>query len=215
MHSWKMRLNGLCGTLVLAFGLSLATGNAANTDSLSGTSLVEHLRHGGYVLLMRHAHSPLEPPNKAMADASNTGVERQLDETGVTSARTMGEALRKLHIPIGAVLSSPTYRALETLRIAGLGNAKTFPQLGDGGQSMMASAVRGQESWLRDKVAERPLAGSNTIIVTHMPNIQTAFGQIAKGLTDGEALIFRPDEHGGAALVARVPIESWPKLLNR
>jgi phosphohistidine phosphatase SixA len=215
MHSWKMRLNGLCGALVFAFGVSLVTGNAANADTLSGPSLVEHLRQGGYVILMRHAHSPLELPSKAKADPSNAKLERQLDETGLTSARAMGDALRKLHIPIGAVLSSPTYRALETVRIAGLGNAKTFPQLGDGGQSMMANAVRGQESWLRDRVSERPLAGSNTIIVTHMPNIQTAFGQIAKGLTDGEALIFRPDGHGGAPLVARVPIESWPKLLNR
>ena len=47
--------------------------------------------------------------------------------------------------------------------------------LGDGGQSMKPDVVAGQANWLHDNVAERPRAGSNTIIVTQMPNIQAAF----------------------------------------
>jgi hypothetical protein len=124
----------------------------------------------------------------------------------------MGAAVRKLGIPLGAVFSSPTYRALETVRVAGLRTPVTDERLGDGGQSMVAGAVSGQATWLREKVSERPKAGLNTIIVTHMPNIQAAFAQDAADLTDGEALVFRPDGHGGADLVAKIKIEDWPTL---
>lgn len=45
-----------------------------------------------------------------------------------------------------------------------------------------------------------------------MDTIQTAYGELASGLTDGETLIFRPDRHDGADLVGRVKIEDWPLL---
>jgi phosphohistidine phosphatase SixA len=192
--------------------IAFADCNTVQAETLAGPSLVQHLRQGGYVLLMRHAHSPPTLPDRSSADSGNTHLERQLDETGRDTARAMGKAIRQLAIPVGAVLSSPTFRALETVRLAALGTPRTYAQLGDGGQSMMAGAVRDQTSWLREKVGKRPNAGLNTIIVTHMPNIQVAFGQDATNLTDGEALIFHPNGHGGADLVAHIKIEDWPAL---
>lgn len=204
----------LSAVALLITGIALASCNAVRAETLTGASLVQHLRQGGYVLLIRHAHSPAEKPNKGMADADNPNHERQLDETGRSTARTMGEAIRKLRIPVGAVLSSPTYRALETVRFAALGSARTYAELGDGGQSMSAAAVAGQAGWLRNKVAERPKPRSNTIIVTHMPNIQAAFNKDATDLTDGEALVFYPNGHGEADLVAKIKIEDWPTLVR-
>jgi phosphohistidine phosphatase SixA len=185
---------------------------AANARTLSGPALIAQLQQGGYVLLMRHASSPSAVPAKSAADAANIHDERQLDEKGRRTARAMGRALKKLGIPIGAVLSSPTYRALETVRLADLGTAKTYSQLGDGGHSMQAGAVSGQAGWLRGKVSRRPASGTDTVIVTHMPNIVAAFGGLARGLTDGEALVFAPEKNGAPELVARVKIEDWPVL---
>ncbi len=176
----------------------LFAGVGAGAQTSAGPELMKQLRGGGYVLLMRHAHSPVTLPDKNSADAGNTRLERQLDAAGRGSARAMGVAIRKLGIPLGAVFSSPTYRALETVRLAALGTSQTDARLGDGGQSMSAAAVSGQAGWLREKVEERPKPGSNTIIVTHMPNIQAAFRRDAGDLADGEALIFHPDGHGGA-----------------
>jgi len=212
MFSLNFRNLHIRAAALMFVAIAFASCNAVEAETLAGASLVQHLRQGGYVLLMRHAHSPPESPKNGAADATNTNLERQLDETGRSTARAMGEAIRKLHIPVGAVFSSPTYRALETVRLAELGSAKTFVQLGDGGQSMKADAVAGQASWLRNKIAERPRAGSNTIIVTHMPNIQVAFAQEASDLTDGEALVFYPNRQGGTDLVAKVKIEDWPRL---
>lgn len=183
---------------------------SAHPQTLSGEGLVKTLRHGGYVILMRHAASPREEPDKKTANADNRTFERQLDETGRATATAMGKALRDLKIPIGEVLSSPTYRALETVRLAKFGEPRTSNELGDGGQNMRG-ATESQTEWLQKKVMQFPV-GNNTIIVTHFPNITRAFPQQAAGLADGEALIFGSDGKGGAALAARVKIEDWPKM---
>lgn len=185
---------------------------AAYAQSLSGDALVKALERGGYVIAMRHASSPRETPDAKTANPDNRSHERQLDDEGRTTAVAMGNALRRLHIPIGEIFSSPTYRALETIRLAEFGNPKTVAELGDGGQSMQASSDS-QAAWLRTKVKEFP-AGTNTLIVTHLPNLSRAFPQWTSGLADGEALILGPDGKGGASLVARVKIDEWPKMVH-
>src|SRR4051812_37956788 len=113
MIAHRLRLIGLAALVIAAGSLQAAA-------PLSGPSLAQALKAGGYVILMRHASSPAMPPDKALAEPDNVAVERQLDQAGRESARAMGEAVKALRIPIGAVLSSPTYRALQTVRLASL-----------------------------------------------------------------------------------------------
>jgi phosphohistidine phosphatase SixA len=195
--------------VALLLALVCNSGSAQSQDS-SGTELLKALQAGGQVIVMRHASSPRVAPSATTANPDNTALERQLDETGRITATAMGKALRDLKIPVGAVLSSPTYRALETVRLAQLPTAKTYPELGDGGQSM-APTSKGQSNWLQQQAAQFP-KGSNTIVVTHSPNISAAFPDYSGGLAEGEALIFGPDGKGGSALLARIKIEDWPKL---
>ena len=185
-------------------------GSAAHAQSLSGDALVKALRQGGYVIVMRHASSPRETPTKQVANPDNMTLERQLDETGRTTAIAMGKALRDLEIPIGDVFTSPTYRALETIRLEQWSNPKPVPELGDNGRSMQGG-TEAQAKWLRAKVTQFP-QGTNTILVTHLPNLTEAFPKLATGVEDGEALIFGPDSKGGATLVARVRIDAWPAM---
>ncbi len=179
---------------------------------LFGHDLLAALRRGGYVILMRHASSPGKPPDAAQANPDNGRQERQLDAEGITTARGMGEALHRLHIPIGEVLSSPTYRALETVTLAELGRPVIAPELGEGGAGMVQDKSGARASWLKARVAEAPPAGKNTLIVTHYPNIAEAYPEGANGLAEGEALILRPDGRGGAPIVARVKIDEWASL---
>ncbi len=86
----------------------------------------------------------------------------------------------------------------------------TVPELGDNGRSMQ-NTNESQSVWLQKQVTKFP-RGSNTILITHQPNIAAAFPQWSTNLSDGEALIFGSDGKGGAKLVARVKIEEWPKL---
>jgi phosphohistidine phosphatase SixA len=188
--------------------LLLATASSAQT--LSGEALVKALRQGGCVIVMRHASSPREVPDKQTANPDNLKPERQLDETGRTTSTAMGKALRELKIPIGEVFTSPTYRAIETLRLAQLANPKATPELGDNGQSM-AGGTEAQAVWLQKIVTQFP-AGTNTLVVTHLPNLTRAFPELATGMADGEALIFAPNGKGGAKVIARVKIEDWSKM---
>jgi phosphohistidine phosphatase SixA len=175
------------------------------------SDLLAALRSGGHVLAMRHAHSPSERPDAASAHRGNDGLERQLDDEGRAAAAAMGSAVRKLGIPIGAILASPTFRALETVQALDLGAAQSVEELGDGGLDMRPDVEGKRSAWLRAKASESPPASSNVLLITHLPNLRAAFGDDAAGMADGETLILRPSG-GGLVVVGRVRIEEWSSL---
>src|SRR5436190_16498510 len=148
-------------TLLSAVGI-LAITSIAQSQTLSGTALVTALRQGGYVIVMRHASSPRETPSKETAKPDNVTLERQLDEAGREGAIAMGKALRDLKIPIGEVLTSPTYRALETVKYAQLGNPQPHAELGDRGQSMQGVSDA-DGAWLRERAGQIPKTGTTVI----------------------------------------------------
>ena len=185
------------------------------TDRIDGQTvprdeLVTQLRQGGYVLVMRHASSPREAPAQEAANIDNPKLERQLDEAGRRGAAAMGEAIRALKIPIGAVLASPAYRALETVKHAGIDSPTVVEELGDRGKSMQG-VDESQAAWLRTKVAEVPSSG-NTLLVTHQPNLSRAFPAWGATVADGEVVVLRPDGRGDAIVVGRIPIAEWGQL---
>jgi phosphohistidine phosphatase SixA len=211
-----MTTSAVSSAAIVAIGWVLGTmGAAAQSPQttapeklLTGSALVSALREGGYVIVLRHASSPPKPPAKDAADPENVKLERQLDEAGRAGASGIGKALKDLKIPVGEVLSSPAYRALETAKLAQLPNPQTHEELGDRGHSMQGVSET-DAAWLRDRTRTRK--AGNTVIVTHMPNIARAFPEIS-GLTDGEALVLRPDGKGGAVLAARIKIQDWASL---
>lgn len=190
---------------LILLSIASAVASTAGAQTLSGDALVKALRQGGYVIVMRHASSPRDVPDKQTANPDNTKPERQLDAEGRTTATAFGKALRDLKIPIGEVLVSPTYRAMETVRLAKLSNPKPQPELGDNGQSMQGG-TEAQAVWLKKAVMQFQ-SGKNTILVTHLPNIRGAFPQLTPAPEDGEALVFGP-----TGIVARVKIGEWPNL---
>src|SRR4029453_6807227 len=116
----------------------------------------------------------------------------------------MGDALRILRIPIGTVLTSPTYRAIETVEFAQLGSPAAVAELGDGGQSMQGITAE-QSAWLRKQVGEVPRFG-NTILVTHQPNLSRAFPDWGSTVADGETVVLRPEGKAGLMLVGGTPL---------
>jgi len=200
---------------ILPLALSLAPALAASSfahAAPTGPELVKALRQGGYVLVMRHANAPATPPDHASADPDNAHAERQLDEAGRAQAHAVGAALHRMGIPIGRVLVSPAYRARETARLAGLPPLQPVEQLSEGPAGMMAMADKMRMGYLRKAAAERPLAGTNTIIITHTPNILAAFGREAKGIAPAEVMVMQPDGHGGSTLVTRLTAQDWMAL---
>ena len=183
----------------------LASTRVAQT--LSGEALVTALQGGGYVIVMRHASSPQQAPDVETANPDNVNRERQLDETGRRDAIAMGDSLRRLKIPIAEVESSPTYRALETARLAGFPEVVAHEELGN---RDMRSSGDAYAAWLRERVADAPQQG-NILLVTHSPNIVGAFPELNSGPEEGEALVFDPNG-SHTTPVARVSIIEWADL---
>jgi phosphohistidine phosphatase SixA len=202
----------LAGALIAAALACIA--RPALADSPSGPQLLQQLRAGGCVLVMRHASAPREQPDASAAEPDNPRHERQLDHTGKAEAHALGAALRTLHVPIGPIYSSPTYRALETVRLAGLSTPRVIAQLGEGEHGMTGAAELPRIEWLRHAVEQAPPSGSNTLVVTHTPNILGAFGHEAAGIRAGEMLIFRP-RRGRAELLGRMTVAAWRNLAQK
>jgi hypothetical protein len=100
---------------------------------------------------------------------------------------------------------SPTLRALQTARLAKLGEPQVVATLGD------RSGAEGA-AWLKSAAAERPAAGANTLLITHAPNVMGAFAQEGQGMADGEMLVIQPDGAGGFRVAGRIGIDRWPVL---
>jgi phosphohistidine phosphatase SixA len=188
--------------------LGLGSGRAQELDSSAAAAA---LRTGGYVIVMRHASSPGIEPDALDAAPGNIDLERQLDERGRRTATAMGESFRRLALPIGEILSSPRFRAMQTAELLQLGEAQPVPELGDDGQGMSRDAAGLRSAWLRAEAAEAPSPGTNRLMITHSPNMLGAFGAAAAGVDQGESLIIRP-EGGAARVIARIRIEQWTAL---
>ena len=136
--------------------------------------------------------------------------ERQLDEEGKAAVRSMGEALRRLAIPVSEVLTSPLIRTRQTaaaLDVADIEIIDELTELAVGQQS-----PRERRAWLMARAAQPPPAGSNLLLVTHSTNLELAFGAAGR-LFEGESLIIRP-EGGKAVVVARLKTEDWPTIFS-
>lgn len=207
---WRALLDEAVARGDLAPLIARASGVAAGQASAGNdAALVQALRAGGLVLVMRHASSPQEAPAPGAANPDNTNQERQLDEAGRQGATAVGDALRALRIPIGRVLASPTYRVQETMRYAKLAGVTAVEELGDNAQGM-AKVSEAQAAWLRTQTRTAPPSG-NLLLVTHQPNFTLAFPD-AGGIAEGEIVVFRPDGRGGSAVVGRIRVADWARL---
>jgi hypothetical protein len=75
----------------------------------------------------------------------------------------------------------------------------------------MSGVTKAQSAWLQQQVLVLP-RGTNTLLVTHLPNMAAAFPQETSDLSDGETLVFHADGTGGRTLVARIKVEQWAAI---
>lgn len=177
---------------------------SAQAQSMSPDELVTALRNGGFVLVMRHAHSPDAPPGPREQAPGNVKGERQLDEDGRAQMTAMGYAFRKLGLPVGQTLSSPVYRAVESAEYFGFGDLMKVDDLAPLDEG-------GNAAYLSAKINEMPAEGQNRVIVTQRENIVAALGKKygIDVVADGESLVFHPDGKGGADFAGRMTIKDW------
>jgi|GEM_PF-4427908 len=82
------------------------------------TSLINALQQGEYIMYVRHGEATVgvDQPNLILSDCS---TQRNLSREGRRQAKTYGDILRKLKIPIQyPILASPFCRTKETAELA-------------------------------------------------------------------------------------------------
>jgi broad specificity phosphatase PhoE len=126
-------------------------------------------------------------------------------------AKAFGDALRQIGVPVGKVYTSLFNRAYETAVLAGFTNIEKTADFTEGGLIVSPNENNRRAEAFRKALAAAPNPGTNTIIITHKPNIVDALGKDWFEVKEGEASIFRP-ENGSYQLIARVQMDEWPRL---
>jgi len=91
---------------------------------LKGEQIIRALKGGGYTLLFRHtARATNVTEFNDLIVLADCSTQIPLTELGRAQARSVGEAMRKLGIPIGETIASPFCRTMETARLIA-GNAR-------------------------------------------------------------------------------------------
>jgi broad specificity phosphatase PhoE len=196
----------------LACGLLAAVPAAAHAQTVADdATIAKALRAGGLVILVRHGATY---PDQADTDPWNfddVAKQRNLNDKGKALAKAFGEALRQAGVPIGKVYTSKFNRAYETATLAGFTDIEKTADLTEGGLVVPPMENDRRAAALRALLAAAPKPGTNTVLITHKPNIIDALGKDWFDVREGEASIFRPQE-GKYVLVARVQMADWPRI---
>jgi phosphohistidine phosphatase SixA len=159
----------------------------------------EALGTPGAVVVLRHSFAPggFDPPTARLDDCS---TQRNLDDNGRAQATRIGAAFRERGIAVGAVLSSPRCRCLDTGRLA-FGQAQTWDPLQ--GALNDTERRRRQVDEIRQKIAAHR-DGPPLVLVTH--------GSVVSDLTGlnirmGELVVLRRTADGSHTVAGQLYID--------
>jgi phosphohistidine phosphatase SixA len=201
-----IRLALLCALLGIFPGAANSQPAASQADAINA------LRQGGHVIVFRHGATHADQADTDPLNLGNVAKQRQLNDAGRALAKSIGESMRKLRIPVGLVRTSMFQRAVDTGTLLGFGDVKATADITEGGLVVTPIENNRRTDAFRKLVAEMPAAGTNTVIVSHKPNIMDAFGKDWFDVREGEASVFQPDGKGGYKPIARILAGDWSKL---
>ena len=180
---------------VILTGLTSLIAAGASADQ---TEVIDRLKFGGHILMIRHALAPGsgDPPNFEISDCS---TQRNLDESGRTQARSIGMWLRSNGIKSARIYSSQWCRCLETARLIDLGPVQELAAL-----NSFYENIEGREpnlQALNQFISKQPVDGKLIILVTHFVTIAA----IAEtGVSSGEGVLLELQKNMPYTVVGRL-----------
>jgi len=174
-----------------------ATAALAIGEEVTEERLIADLRHGGYVVYLRHAQRYKGPPDRLYPDSPPAAFadcthQRNLTPYGIEQATLLGEQLRRAGVTIGRVLSHPECRTRDTAMLA-FGHARLDRGLFS-------------PDFVRRQLGIAPRPGTDTVLVGGENSLRQIIGF---QIDPAEMAIFRPDGHGGATLVGLLQLQDW------
>jgi phosphohistidine phosphatase SixA len=160
--------------------------------------ITDRLKAGGHILMIRHALAPGngDPPNFKIGDCS---TQRNLNETGRTQARNIGDWLRANGVSSARVYSSQWCRCLETAKLMELGPVQELPAL-----NSFYERIQDREpnlSDLNDFISRQPADGELIVFVTHFVTISAVAGE---SVSSGEGVLVELDRDAGYKVVGNL-----------
>jgi phosphohistidine phosphatase SixA len=196
--------------LAVSFGLFAMLGIAV-PDPAAADDMGQALRAGGLVIVVRHGATFPDQADTDPLNFENIETQRNLNDKGKALAKAFGDALRQAGVPVGKVYTSKYNRAYETAVIAGFKDIEKTADLTEGGLVVSPNENNRRTEAFRKMLGTAPKIGTNTILITHKPNIIDALGKDWFDVKEGEASLFRP-ENGSYKLLARVQMGEWPRI---
>ena len=171
---------GVCFGLFAMLGIAVP-GPAAADDT------EQALRAGGLVIVVRHGATFTDQADTDPLNFDNIAAQRNLNDKGKALAKAFGDALRQVGIPVGKVYTSKYNRAYETAVIAGFTDIEKTADLTEGGLVVSPNENNRRIEAFRKMLGTAPKPGTNTVLITHKPNIVDALGKDWFDVKEGEA----------------------------
>src|SRR5438128_1335645 len=197
--------------LALIFGLAAVLSASVPTSAAEDKEVANALRAGGLIIVLRHGSTFRDQADTDPLHYDNIAAQRNLNDPGKATARAFGEAFRQIGVPVGEVYTSQFNRAYETAVLAGFKDIVRSVDLTEGGLVVSPNENDRRTAAFRKLLTVAPNPGTDTVIITHKPNIIDALGKDWFDVKEGEASIFKP-EGSNYKLVARVQMDEWPRI---
>jgi phosphohistidine phosphatase SixA len=207
MFTISKSITAVVASVSLFAAFMIATPSARADDK----DIAQALRAGGLVLVVRHGATFPDQADTDPLNFDNIAAQRNLNDKGKALAKAFGDALRQAGVPIGKVYTSKYNRAFETAVIAGFPDIEKTVDLTEGGLVVSPNENNRRAAAFRKMLAVAPKDHTNTILISHQPNIVAALGKDWFDVKEGETSIFRPAD-GGYKLVARVQMDEWSRI---
>jgi len=181
--------------VIILAGLIFLTAAGASADQ---TEVIERLKFGGHILMIRHAIAPGngDPPNFNIGDCS---TQRNLDDSGRSQARRIGRWLRSNGINSARIYSSQWCRCLETAKLIDLGSVQELAALNSFYEKVQDREPNLQA--LNEFILQQPVKGELIILVTHFVTI----GAIADtSVSSGEGILLELHKDKSYTVVGRL-----------
>jgi len=202
----------IAAALAASFGILIALGSVVPGRAAGdNTNLAQALRAGGFVIVVRHGATFPDQADTDPLNFENIAAQRNLNDKGKALAKAFGVAIRQAGVPVGRVFTSRYNRAYETAVIAGFKDIEKTWEITEGGLVVSPNENNRRIDAFHKLLGTAPMPGTNTILITHKPNIVDALGKDWFDVKEGEASLFRP-ENGGYKLIARLQMEEWPHI---
>src|SRR5215467_16033670 len=121
------------GIAVAAVAATVWLISATEQSAQAQAEWINAVRQGGYVIVFRHGATHQDQADTDPLNPKNVAQQRQLNDDGRALAKSIGEAMHKLRIPVGQVQTSLFQRAIDTGTLMGFGDVKTSADYTEGG----------------------------------------------------------------------------------